>query len=224
MENTTLIETRDGSHSVLSHRFGVTYHSIYGAIQESKHVFVEAGLFPLSIRQKDISILELGFGSGLNALITFAEAGRLGLKILYETIEAYPLSQTQAGLLNYPEQLGLPESRSWLAAMHGAASGELVEIAKDILFRKVIGRFEEITYRDAFDLAYFDAFAPDTQPELWTGEVLGRVYDALRPNGVLVTYSAKGAVKRTLKGLGFQIESIPGPPGKREMTRAIKPR
>lgn len=222
MEDTTLIETRDGSHSVLSHRFGVTYHSKYGAIQESRHVFIEAGLFPIGIRQKGISIIELGFGSGLNALLTVLEARRLGMSIRYETIEAYPLSFQQAQQLNYPEQLDLPESRAWLEAMHGAASGEAVEIAPGFLFRKVIGRFEEMAYRSEFDLAYFDAFAPDTQPELWTDEVLGRVCEALRPHGVLVTYCAKGAVKRTLKGLGFELESIPGPPGKREMTRAVK--
>lgn len=223
MDNTSLIETQDGSHSVLSHRFGVTYHSKYGAIQESRHVFIEAGLFPKFILQRELAVLELGFGTGLNALLTLLEAERLGRPIFYQTIEAFPLSQEQATQLNYPEQLGLPASRRWLTEMHHASSDELLRLSPHFQFRKTIGRFEALDIQDAFDVAYFDAFAPETQPELWTEEVLGRVYRALRPQGVLVTYCAKGAVKRTLKSLGFEIEGIPGPPGKREMTRAIKP-
>ncbi|MBX2928262.1 MAG: tRNA (5-methylaminomethyl-2-thiouridine)(34)-methyltransferase MnmD [Saprospiraceae bacterium] len=222
MEQDDIFETQDGSHSVFSHRFGVSYHSKYGAVQESKHVFLEAGLFPKAILQKDIAVLELGFGTGLNALLTLLEAERLGISIRYETVEAFPLSETQAALLNYPELLGRNDSREHLLAMHRAASGAALQITPDFLFRKIIGRFEEIAYDGSFDVCYFDAFAPETQPELWTEAVLGRVYEALRPNGVLVTYCAKGAVKRTLKALGFQLESIPGPPGKREMTRALK--
>lgn len=223
MDNTSLIETQDGSHSVLSHRFGVTYHSKYGAIQESRHVFIEAGLFPQLMLQRDLAVLELGFGTGLNALLTLLEAERLQRHIFYQTIEAFPLSQEQAAQLNYPEQLDLPETRQWLSAMHGAASDAPAQITPHFQFSKNIGRFEALHFQNAFDVAYFDAFAPETQPELWTEDVLGRVYQALRPQGVLVTYCAKGVVKRTLKRLGFQIECIPGPPGKREMTRAVKP-
>lgn len=222
MEQDDIFETQDGSHSVFSHRFGVSYHSKYGAVQESKHVFLEAGLFPKAILQKDIAVLELGFGTGLNALLTLLEAERLGVNIRYETVEAFPLSQAQAALLNYPELLGRNDSRDRLLAMHRTASGAALQITPHFLFQKIIGRFEDIAYADSFDVCYFDAFAPETQPELWTEAVLGRVYDALHPNGALVTYCAKGAVKRTLKMLGFQVESIPGPPGKREMTRALK--
>ena len=217
-----MIETQDGSHSVLSHRFGVTYHSKYGAIQESRHVFIEAGLFPKLILQRELAVLELGFGTGLNAFLTLLEAERLERHIFYQTIEAFPLSQEQAAQLNYPEQLELPASRPWLTEMHAAPSDKLLRPTPHFQFRKTIGRFEELDLQNAFDVAYFDAFAPETQPELWTEEVLGRVYRALRPQGILVTYCAKGAVKRTLKSLGFQIERIPGPPGKREMTRAVK--
>ncbi|HRF39805.1 MAG TPA: tRNA (5-methylaminomethyl-2-thiouridine)(34)-methyltransferase MnmD [Saprospiraceae bacterium] len=222
MDHTSLIETQDGSHSVLSHRFGVTYHSKYGAIQESRHVFIEAGLFPKLILQRELAVLELGFGTGLNAFLTLLEAERLERHIFYQTIEAFPLSQEQAAQLNYPEQLELPASRPWLTEMHAAPSDKLLRPTPHFQFRKTIGRFEELDLQNAFDVAYFDAFAPETQPELWTEEVLGRVYRALRPQGILVTYCAKGAVKRTLKSLGFQIERIPGPPGKREMTRAVK--
>ncbi len=222
MEDATIIETRDGSHSVLSHRFGASYHSKYGAIQESRHVFINSGLFSKTILQKDLAVLELGFGSGLNALLTLIEADRLGCKIHYETIEAFPLSEAQAAALNYPEQLGMPECRDQLLAMHRAETGATLQLSPHFSFRKIIGRFEDIPYKETFDVAYFDAFAPETQPELWTETVLGRVFDALRPQGVFVTYCAKGAVKRTLKSLGFELESIPGPPGKREMTRGVK--
>ncbi len=222
MEEATIIETSDGSHTVVSHRFGASYHSKYGAIQESRHVFLEAGLFPKALIHKELSVLEFGFGSGLNALLTLIEAERLGLHVRYETIEAFPLSAAQAAGLNYPESLGMPESREWLAAMHQAASGESLLLTPHFRFRKVIGRFEDVAYSREFDVVYFDAFAPETQPELWTENVLGRAYEALRPQGVLVTYCAKGAVKRTLKSLGFELESIPGPPGKREMTRGVK--
>ncbi len=222
MDLLALVETRDGSHTVESHQFGATYHSRYGAIQESRHVFIEAGLFCQTILKKDLAVLEMGFGTGLNALLTAVEAERLPCQIRYETIEAYPLSLEMVVRLNYPELLSLPESRSWFQAMHAAPHGDWVDIHPHFRFRKHIGRMEAFAAPPSFDVAYFDAFAPETQPELWTEDVLGRVYDALLPGGVLVTYCAKGAVKRTLKALGFVLEALPGPPGKREMTRAVK--
>ena len=222
MEDYNIIETQDGSHTVVSPLFGVTYHSRYGAVRESRHVFIEAGL-ALKIRpQKSVAVLELGFGSGLNALLAFLEANRTQCTIHYETIEAYPISEAQALQLNYPEQLGMPESKTALMAMHRASFGVPLEISPYFCFTKRLDRFEALAYTPQFDVVFFDAFAPETQPELWSEDVLGRVFDALLPGGILVTYCAKGVVKRTLKTLGFVIESIPGPPGKREMTRAVK--
>jgi len=224
MEDYSIIETQDGSHTVVSPRFGVTYHSRYGAIRESRHVFIEAGL-ALKIRpRKSVAILELGFGSGLNALLAALEANQMQCAMRYETIEAYPIGEAQVMQLNYPEQLGVPESKAILLAMHRAPFGQPQEISPYFSFTKQLARFEELTYTPQFDVVFFDAFAPETQPELWTEDVLGRVFDALIPGGVLVTYCAKGVVKRALKSLGFVVESIPGPPGKREMTRAVKVR
>ncbi len=222
MDIFALVETRDGSHTVESQQFGATYHSRYGAIQESRHVFIEAGLFCQTILKKELAVLEMGFGTGLNALLSAVEAERFSCRIHYETVEAYPLPPEIVVRLNYPEQLALPESRAWFQAMHDAPHDMWVSIHPHFRFRKHIGRMEDFVAPPSFDLAYFDAFAPETQPELWTENVLGRVYEALLPGGALVTYCAKGAVKRTLKALGFVLEALPGPPGKREMTRAVK--
>jgi len=224
MNENEIIETQDGSHSIYSPKFGVTYHSKYGAVQESRHVFIESGLFFLALTRKDIAVLELGMGTGLNAFLTLIEAQRLQLQIRYEAVEAFPLSQQQARRLNHPAILESGTFRNQFLALHEAAWGEPIQLTPSFEFKKEMHRFEEIDYPPLFDLVYFDAFAPNAQPELWELPTLRRVFDALKPGGVLVTYCAKGAVKRGLKQLGFKVEALPGPPGKREMTRAIKNR
>lgn len=223
MEENTLLTTQDGSHTLLSGKFGVSYHSRYGAIQESMHVFLQAGFFPKVLPARAVSILEIGFGSGLNALLTLLESRRLDCQVQYDTVEAYPISIEQAASLNYPELLLQPDVQPVFLQMHHSGHGELQQLQPQFSFRKWIQRFEAIDFQESFDVIYFDAFAPETQPELWNSDTMGRMFRALRPGGVLVTYCAKGAVKRTLKAEGFVIEAIPGPPGKREMTRAIKP-
>ncbi len=217
-----LLETQDGSHTLLSETYGVSYHSRYGAIQESRHVFIEAGLYPAVVRKKELRILEMGFGTGLNALLTLEEAIQRGLSVYYEAVEAYPISPEQAALLNYPEQTGYPENRPLFIALHAAAWEVPQSIAPCFTLRKLHAPFETAPLSGDFDLVYYDAFAPGAQPELWEEPVLRRAYDALAPHGVLVTYCAKGSVKRALRNLGFQLEALPGPPGKREMTRAVK--
>ncbi len=221
MEAGQIFETQDGSHSVFSDTYGVSYHSRYGAIQESRHVFIEAGLFYKMPLCKSVSILEAGFGTGLNALLTLIEANRHQVQAHYETIEAYPLTPRQAGLLNYPSLLG-EEAAAHFMQLHEANWEEAHAITPYFSFRKRLQRFEDIRDEQAFDIVYFDAFAPGAQPELWEEAVLEKMYKALKSEGILVTYCAKGAVKRTLKNLGFTIEALKGPPGKREMTRAIK--
>ncbi len=223
MEEPTLLITQDGSHTLLSARYGVAYHSKYGAIQESMHVFLQAGFFPKVLPARTVAILEIGFGSGLNALLTLLESKRLQCQVQYDTVEAYPISMAQAARLNYPQLLLQPEAQQELLQMHQAPHGVRQQLSPWFGFCKWIQRLEEITFHESFDVIYFDAFAPETQPELWNSDSLGRMYSALRPGGVLVTYCAKGAVKRTLREQGFTLEAIPGPPGKREMTRAIKP-
>lgn len=222
MDN-ALVETQDGSHTLLSGVFGVSYHSRYGAVQESRHVFIQAGLHWKALQSKEIRILEIGLGTGLNAYLTLLEARRLDLAIHYEAIEAYPVSIKQAAELNYPhilEEGG--DSPTLFMCLHEAAFDQKVALTPHFQLLKKQHLFSEIQYSDAFDLVYFDAFAPDAQPELWEPSLLQKIYDAMKPGGILVTYCAKGYVKRNLKKVGFQVEALPGPPGKREMTRCVK--
>lgn len=218
-----IFETQDGSHSILSSEYGVSYHSRYGAVQESRHVFIEAGLFQKSLAQKELAILEFGFGSGLNAFLTMLEAERHQLQhIYYETIEAYPIDIDQAKLLNYPTLLDAPHLQEKFLQMHTCPSGVDQQLTPNFTFRKTLSRFENADYAAKFDLVYFDAFAPSAQPDLWNENILAKAYNALKSQGIFVTYCAKGEVKRTLKNIGFQVEALPGPPGKREMTRGVK--
>jgi tRNA U34 5-methylaminomethyl-2-thiouridine-forming methyltransferase MnmC len=213
--------TDDGSHSLMSETFGDSYHSKFGAIQESQHVFIEAALNYLAAKGKtDLTILEIGFGTGLNALMTFREAERQNLKINYLTIEKYPLSMEQAETLNYAEQLGVEPSV--FKTLHSCNWGESVQLGAHFTFEKREIDCQTIDVEDFADIIYFDAFAPQIQPELWETPILQRLFTALKTGGVLTTYCAKGAVKRALKEVGFQLESLPGPVGKREMTRALK--
>ena len=217
-----LFETQDGSHSLFSKEYGVSYHSKYGAIQETQHVFINAGLRLKAIEQTEISILEIGFGTGLNAYMTIFESEKRGLTIDYVGVEAYPVSKEITQQLNYAKQVNQPESQVIFDIIHDIEWDVPHLINEHFRLTKVNKRFEELGYDSKFDLIYFDAFAPTSQPELWEIPLLTLMLNALKPNGVLVTYCAKGQFKRNLKAVGFTVEAIPGPPGKREMTRAIK--
>lgn len=220
----TIIETSDGSHTILSDRFQVSYHSKYGAIQESNHVFLANGLHPVAIKQHHISILEMGFGTGLNALLSFREAWLNHWTVVYHAVEAYPISLEQAQQLNYHEWLNDLDDPALLVHFHQQDWDTDVTYNDIFTLKKIASKFESLQLpKESYDLVYYDAFAPSAQPELWEANVLKIVYEALKQGGMLVTYCAKGSVKRTLKSLGFLIEELPGPPGKREMTRAIKP-
>ncbi len=223
MPDNRIFETQDGSHSILSEEYGVSYHSRYGAVQESRHVFIEAGLHYKALTKKDLSILEFGFGTGLNAFLTLLEAEKHQLHIQYVALEAFPISPGEARELNYPTRLAAEHVADAFLQMHQSAWGTSLSLSPNFTFKKELQRFEQIEYTDEFDLIYFDAFAPNAQPELWEKPILEKAYNALTTNGVFVTYCAKGSVKRTLKELGFALEAIPGPPGKREMTRCLKP-
>lgn len=217
-----IFETQDGSHSIWSQQFGVSYHSKYGAIQESRHVFIEAGLYFKALQQRALAILELGFGSGLNALLTFQEAARHQWQVYYEAVEAYPIYLPQANQLNYPMLLDAALLQPIFNFLHASPWEKQQTLSPDFTFNKIRKEFQQIDYQNQFDLIYYDAFAPSTQPELWEILVLQKLYEALRPNGILVTYCAKGSVKRNFKTVGFQVETLPGPPGKREMIRCVK--
>ena len=216
-----LFLTSDGSHSVMSQKFGVSYHSRHGAITEAYHVFINAALRFKAVIQKQINILEIGFGTGLNAYVTLLEASKRNLEIQYTAIEAYPVSIKQATDLNYPAQLE-PDQEGFFLQLHQSDWEKKVSITDLFKLEKLQKNFEEIDFENQFDIIYFDAFAPDAQPELWNESMMEKMYRSLKADGILTTYCAKGVVKRTMKKVGFHIEALPGPPGKREMTRATK--
>lgn len=219
-----LFETSDGSHSLHSKKYGVSYHSKYGAVQETQHVFIDAALRPkLAEQTSQLEILELGFGTGLNALMTLLEASRKKHRIRYTTVEAFPIPLEMAAQLNYVDLLQAPQFAEAFRKMHELPSAEWTALTDYFDFCKLLVPFQELAFEPTFDIIYFDAFAPNAQPELWEAPLLSAMYAATKPGGLLTTYCAKGAVKRTLRAVGFEVETLPGPPGKREMTRAWKP-
>ncbi len=217
-----VFESRDGSTTVLSEEFGVTYHSKYGAIQESRHVFINEGLHVKCIGKKELSILEVGFGTGLNALLTCLEAEKLKLKINYTAFEHNPLPHEIIRQLNYCEELGVENGNCVLHELHDANWETPADLNHRFSITKFKQAIESVTLEQAFDIIYYDAFAPNVQPHLWDLGLMEKMFEALLPDGVLVTYCAKGAFKRTLKSVGFEVETLKGPPGKREMVRALK--
>jgi tRNA U34 5-methylaminomethyl-2-thiouridine-forming methyltransferase MnmC len=216
--------TEDGSHSIFSEQFGVAYHSTHGAIQETQHIFIEAALRYFTQKNKvdKIKILDIGFGTGLNVFMTFLEAQNQGFEIDLTTVEAYPLSISTAEKLNYAQLLNVPQFDPVLKQLHALSWGEKHALSDAFSFQKLLLDFKEIDFKDAFDIIYYDAFSPESQPELWESETLQRMFDALKNGGILTTYCAKGSFKRALKSVGFQVENIAGPRGKREITRALK--
>ena len=215
-----IVKTTDGSYTLYVPELDETYHSTNGALQESNHVFIEAGLKFSSL--KKAAILEVGFGTGLNALTTFKEAEKSNLNIEFTSLEAYPLEWDEVSKLEYTSMEGYQQYASPFEKMHTCEWGDFTVVSSNFSLRKLNIKLQEISFENAFDIIYFDAFAPQIQPELWTEEIFGLMYKALKSKGVLVTYCAKGTVKRALKAVGFELQSIPGPPGKREMSRAVK--
>ena len=173
-------------------------------------------------QQQAVSILEIGFGTGLNALVTYLKHTDLNLSIHYETVEAYPLSWEEASLMNFPSVLNTPALSPIFEQMHTCAWDEPIALSPTFSFKKRLQRFEEIDAPASFDLIYFDAFGAQVQPELWEVSIFQKMYNALKPNGYLVTYAAKGSVRRAMQACGFSVERLPGPPMKREMLRARK--
>ena len=219
MERKVII-TSDGSSTIHLPDWNEQYHSKHGAIQEAMHVFIKSGLSLFS--NSKISILEIGFGTGLNSFITFLEAKKLQLNIKYVGVEAYPVSMQEIEKLNYVEELKALNFEAVFKDMHEQDWGINGEISSDFLLTKRKQFFNEINDINTFNLIYFDAFGARVQPELWTEDIFKIMFDALKKDGVLVTYSAKGSVRRAMQTVGFEVERLPGPPGKREMLRAIK--
>ncbi len=223
MTNDQLFTTADGSHSLLSGQYDVSFHSRFGAIGETRHVFIQAALLHKALHQSQLAVLGMGFGTGLNAYMSLLAAVQQHLQIDYHAIEAFPIDPLQARQLNYPRLLEADPLGSYFYQLHDCPWDIPQPISPNFTFTKRKMHFENIPFDQSFDIIYYDAFAPDAQPELWTESMLARCFKALLPGGVLTTYCAKGAVKRALKAVGFELESLAGPPGKREMTRATKP-
>lgn len=196
------------------------YHSKFGAIQEAQHVFIKNGLS--LFENKSISILEIGFGTGLNAFITFLEAKKRNLTIDYVGVEAFPVTAEEVLAMNYVSELNAESERSIFEKMHQCNWEEQIGLSDDFLFTKRQQFFADIDDLEKFDLIYFDAFGYTVQPELWSTTIFQKMYNALKNNGILVTYAARGVVKRSMKAVGFTVEKLEGPPGKREMFRARK--
>jgi tRNA U34 5-methylaminomethyl-2-thiouridine-forming methyltransferase MnmC len=215
-----IIQTLDGSTTIHIAEWDECYHSKHGAIQEAQHVFIKNGLslFP----DRNVSILEIGFGTGLNAFITFLESKKRNQSIDYVGVEAYPISADEILSMNYVEELNAVEQSSIFDTMHQSNWEEKIILDDDFTLIKRKQFFEEINDENKFDLIYFDAFGYRVQPELWSTAIFEKMYKALKPNGVLVTYAARGVVKRSMIEVGFTVEKLAGPPGKREMFRATK--
>lgn len=204
-----VIVTSDGSHSLLNTDLGETYHSRHGAVQESLHVFINNGL--RNVQREVVNVFEVGFGTGLNALLT----ATAGVKVKYTVLEAFPLDESVYSSLNYsPKEL--------LLRLHVAPWHEFVQINPDFSLKKIHDMLERIALTEKYDLIYFDAFAPSKQPSMWDIQILKKVCDTLTPGGLFVTYCAKGQLKRDLKSLGLEVETLQGPPGKKEMVRGVK--
>jgi len=212
-----IIITSDGSTTIHLPDWNEQYHSKHGAIQEAYHVFIKNGL---ELQQKEaISILEIGFGTGLNCFITFLESDK---KVNYVGIEAYPVIAEEVIKLNYVSELKAEKKQVVFDKMHTLSWEEEHKITKNFNLTKRQQFFKDIDDKEQFDLVYFDAFGAEHQPDLWTEDIFKRMFEALNENGILVTYSAKGSVRRAMQAVGFIVERLPGPPGKREMLRATK--
>jgi tRNA U34 5-methylaminomethyl-2-thiouridine-forming methyltransferase MnmC len=219
-----MIITEDGSSSISIPKMNVTYHSVHGAIQESKHVFIEAGLNGSDrLKRSDpLYIFEMGFGTGLNALLTLVESEKWNRRIYYETIEPFPLDKEPIKSLNFCQQLQRNDLQSLFEKMHSCAWENKIPVTENFILKKLKTNLLNYETEKNFDLIYFDAFDPNVQPELWTKEVFEKMFSMLNPESVLVTYSSKGSVRRAMQTAGFIVEKLPGPPGKREIIRANK--
>jgi len=210
-----LTETADGSHSLFVEELGEHYHSINGAIQESRHIFIKNALN--QVQKKDIRVLEIGFGTGLNAFLTLLESRK---NIHYTSLELYPLPVETAIALNYPEILNAEKAD--FEGLHLAEWNKEEKISSNFTLYKLHSDFTQCEFSENYDVIYFDAFSPEKQPEMWSEVAFEKLYKASAPNAVLTTYCAKGSVRRAMQAAGFAVERLPGPPGKREMLRAVK--
>lgn len=214
-----IIETADASHTLSLPAVGETYHSRYGAIRESMHVFIRNGF--LATSQASLRILEVGFGTGLNALLTLVEASRQQRSVHYTALELYPLEKGLVSQLNYCRLLEEADETLFLK-MHTLSWNREHRLTDNFTLLKIHADLTTCSLPGKYDLVYFDAFSAEVQPEMWSPDVFARIGRAMAAGGILVTYAARGSVRRALQQKGFRVEKLPGPPGKREMIRAVR--
>lgn len=212
--------TNDGSTTIHLPELNESYHSRHGAIQEAYHVFIKNGLS--LFKEKSVSVLEIGFGTGLNAFITYLEAKKSNKIIDYVGVEAYPVLPDEVLQMNYVSELNADDENDVFKKMHQVSWSEKHEISTDFNLTKRKQKFQDIEDELQFDLIYFDAFGFTVQPELWSEEIFQKMYKALKPNGILTTYACRSSIKRAMISSGFSVQKLPGAPGKREMLWAEK--
>ncbi len=216
-----IVETSDGSKTIRIIDLDENYHSSHGALQEALHVFIKNGLLEFKDKSQ-ISIFEMGFGTGLNSFLSAIKAKELQLKIEYSGVEAYPVSEEEIKALGYANLIGDENVRLY-EKLHTSSWEEMNTISEFFTLKKIKNELQKLVFEDeSFDIIYYDAFGPRAQDEMWSVDLFQKMYNSLKNGGFLVTYCAKGQVKRNMKEVGFKIEPLPGPPGKREMTRAWK--
>lgn len=219
MKDLKLKITEDGSHTLYVPEIDECYHSTHGSVQEAMLIFIQYGF--LESEKEEINILEIGFGTGLNAFLTLLEAEKSSKKVNYTAVELYPVETSKAILLNYPELIDISK-RADFEKLHASEWNKWEEISLNFRLNKIKGDFTKTDFTDKIDVIYFDAFSPEKQPEMWTPELFRKLYLCSSENAVLTTYCCKGEVKRAMKEAGFLIEKLPGPIGKREILRAKK--
>ena len=220
-----IILTADGTTTIQIPQWAEQYHSMHGAAQEARHVFLKMGVDhwkKLNSQKTALTILEIGFGTGLNALLTAMHLVNNEVLVNYEGVEAYPVSPIEIEQLNYIDQLDALDFKDFFDQMHAMEWEKSISLSRKFTLKKRKQDFAEIDDRSRYDLIYFDAFGARVQAELWGETIFLKMINALKPGGILVTYAAKGSVRRAMQAVGFTVERLPGPPGKREMLRAIK--
>ncbi|WP_372753004.1 tRNA (5-methylaminomethyl-2-thiouridine)(34)-methyltransferase MnmD [Labilibaculum sp.] len=211
--------TEDGSHTLFVPDLNEHYHSTHGAIQEAMHVYINAGFNECN--QNPIHILEIGFGTGLNCLLTLLEAQKQNREVVYHSLELYPIKEEHIKHLNYSEQIEGANEKLFLE-LHKAKWNQEVKITDRFTLNKLLADLRKVVLPEKYNLIYFDAFAPDIQPDLWTQDIFEKLHQHMLPDGILTTYSTKGIIKQALRAASFVVKRLPGPPGKRQMLRAKK--
>ncbi len=214
-----ILTTNDGSTTIHISDWNESYHSRHGAIQEAMHVFIKNGL---NLFSGEVAIMEIGFGTGLNAFVTFLASSEKNQKINYTGVEAFPITEDEIAAMNFSEQLSAGKDADIFKYLHEVAWEQPAALNEHFTLIKRKQLFQQIDDLEKYDLIYFDAFGYDVQPELWSTDIFRRMHKALKPSGALVTYAARGVVKRSMLEVGFTVEKLPGPPGKREMFRGFK--